>query len=64
MASDIKNTSDGIDEQQKLGRVTVATGGSKLNAHQQLAPQREQNTDIADVHDKYDARFDDPTYYG
>ena len=65
MASDIKNTADGITGNQVIGRVTVNTGGRGTNGSQGFTRATPNNVTIplADIHDKYDDRFDDPRYY-
>lgn len=66
MANDINNNAAGTTGVSRIGTITVATGGSKLNSYQTLDPGQPDvlDTNIADVAAKFDARFDDPRYYG
>lgn len=65
MASDIKNTGNDITGVQVIGNVVVNTGGrgAQLKQTQEDSPGRKE-IPLADIHDKYDDRLDDPTYYG
>lgn len=63
MAQDILNTSGTNTGNQKIGNVIVGTGGRGTNSYAKN-DDSEQRKPVADIDDKYDTRFDDPTYYG
>jgi hypothetical protein len=64
MAIDIRNLKPTVTTTIKHGTITVGHGCKALDAMKHYSPDHVKNTPvIADIDDKYDAKFDDPTYY-
>ena len=60
MANDIQAINSGVPLNQR-GVVTVSTPGTGYQTYDERALNRPE---IGDIENKYDQRFDDPTYYG
>ncbi len=59
MSLDVKNTSNTETGNQKLGNVTVFAG----NLVQNSSTHDVELVAVTGTYDKYDDRWDDPTYY-
>lgn len=65
MASDIVGIDGNPTGNQKMGSIVVnlqGKNGQENEAHQ-IQDDRSFTLDIADIHDKFDDRFDDPRFY-
>ena len=65
MANDILNNAGAATGTSRIGKSVVATGGRRTYGYKVLDPTqpRVDDTAIADVAAKFDARMDDPRYY-
>ena len=64
MANDILDTTGSATGQEKLGNVTVKATGGGGTENRKINTAGQHIVDITNIAGKYDARFDDPTYYG
>lgn len=60
MAADINNVTGGVAGNQKLGNITVSTGGQ---TPKNSTTHDVELLDISGISQKYTDRWDDPTYY-
>lgn len=64
MAQDVVNaTNSDATGNQRIGNIIVNSGGRGVNGYKKNDDD-EQLTPVTGLDTQYDARFDDPTYYG